>query len=144
MLMAFSIRSMQPSDEPAVIALLNLHFPRVQMTPAKLHARLERGARFFVAEENGSIIGFADLRVGRRALLRGLAVQAEKRGRGVGSALVQAAVAEACTLGFKLFWVEALAEDVNAVRFYEKNGFVPGEKKLNRFCESVRVLSRTL
>jgi len=135
-----AIRPMRPGDEPAVISLLNHHFPRVQMTSSKLHTRLSRGARFLVAEENGEVAGFADLRVGRRALLRGLAVQAEKRGRGVGSALVQAAVSEARSLGFKRLRVEALDGDVNAVRFYEMNGFAAMKTAVNRFGETVRVM----
>ena len=51
--------------------------------------------------------------------LRGMAVEPGLRGRGVGSALLRACLAEAATRGAGLLWCNAR---VTAVAFYERHG----------------------
>ena len=79
-----------------------------------------------VANEGGNVVGMAALaleRWNRRARLEHLYVTAGARGRGVGRALVEAAVGAAEALGARGVWVETQTTNVGAVRFYEGAGF---------------------
>ena len=119
----FRIRRMAPSDSPEVIGMLNRHFPHVGMTGEKLEQRLGKGAVFFVAESGGKILGFADLRMGKNALVRGLAVEEKWRGSGVGTALLEKAVEEARKKGYGTVYIKVQPENLEAVRVYQKIGF---------------------
>lgn len=79
-----------------------------------------------VAHDESGVIGLAALSVetwNRRARLEHLYVTRQARGRGVGRALVEAAIAAAGGLGARGVWVETQTTNVGAVRFYERHGF---------------------
>ena len=120
----FKIRRMAKKDVDEVARILNAHFPHVGMTGERMLDRVGTGSRFFVAEEGGEIAGFCELRVGRAALLRGIAVKTGVRGKGIGTALVKRAVLEAKKFGMSKIWARVEAENEMAVRFYEGLGFV--------------------
>jgi amino-acid N-acetyltransferase len=80
------IREAEPKDLPAVLALL---------TEAKLPTEgvADHLRSFFVADEGGRIVASAGLEIrGDAVLLRSLAVTADVRGTGLGSALLRRAL----------------------------------------------------
>ena len=129
----FQVRRMRDGDEEAVISLLNTTFPHVAMTREKLKTRLLRGARFFVAVSGGEVAGFADLRIGRYALLRGIAVEAGWKGKGVGDALLKKAVGEAKMLGKDRVRLKVRVGNAEAVKLYKENGFAIEGEEEDRF-----------
>ena len=124
----FKIRRMAKKDLEVVVGILNSHFPHIGMTAERMLERVATGSHFFVAEEGSEIAGFCELRIGRAALLRGIAVKAGVRGKGIGTALVKRAVLEARKFGVGKLWARVETANVAAVRFYENLGFaVKGE-----------------
>jgi len=119
----FNIRRMAKKDENSVLSLLGRHFPHVGITPEKLALRLARGARFFVAEKGGEVVGFCELRLGKNALLRGIAVGAGARGSGAGTALINRAVEEARKEGRPRIYLKVEQGNEEAIRVYGRLGF---------------------
>lgn len=79
-----------------------------------------------VADDGQRIVGIAALGVevwNRRAVLSHLYVEASARGRGVGRALVDAAITEAHRREARCLWVETQTTNLGAVRFYRRLGF---------------------
>ena len=128
----FKVRGMGEKDEDEVIGLLNATFPHVGMTREKLKSRLLRGARFFVAVSGEKVVGFADLRLGKYALLRGIGVNAGWKGKGVGAALLNRAVDEAKVLGKDRVWLKVRVDNSEAVKLYRENGFAVKHEEMDR------------
>ncbi|MEU7421967.1 GNAT family N-acetyltransferase [Streptomyces antibioticus] len=94
---------------------------------------------YLVAESGGRVVGY--VRLGRSTPLdcnahvrqiQGLAVADEARGRGVGRALVRAAVEETRRRGARRLTLRVLGHNAPARRLYESEGFavegvLPGE-----------------
>jgi putative acetyltransferase len=79
---------------------------------------------FFVAEENGAVVGFGELnQVGGE--ITGLYVSPDVAGRGVGWKLLCALEERAHAFGLETLHLTA---SLNAVSFYERAGFRPLEK----------------
>ena len=93
-------------------------------------ARLEPGRRVLLAavEEDGTVVGTvqivrADAENGaHRAEIQRLAVRADRRGSGVGRALLADAVDRARALGLRLLWLTT-HEDTGSDRFYAAVGW---------------------
>ncbi len=90
------------------------------LRPEKYEAAI-RSSEFFVAEEGGAVVGFAELDR-ETGEVQGLYVSPEVAGRGVGRALLGKLeeIARARGLGSM-----HLTSSLNAVTFYERAGFVP-------------------
>jgi len=124
--------------------MLNRHFPHVEMNEEKLLGRLEKGAVFFVAENNGKIIGFVDLRLGGSVLVRGLAVEPRWRGKGVGSALLEKVIGFARKEGRSAVWIKVQPGNLEAVKIYQKAGFVPSQEITAKNGEQLLLMKRKL
>lgn len=91
------------------------------------------GNAVFVAEEQGVVVGMCQLilfrhfqaRGGRCAELESIHVRADRRTRGIGSALVRAAVDEAQARGCYRVQLTSNAVRDDAHRFYRRLGFEP-------------------
>lgn len=140
----FKIRRMQEGDGEGVIHLLNLHFPHVAMTGGKLLLRLSKGSRFFVADEGGKVVGFCELRLGKNALLRGIAVKAGLREKGAGTALVQKAVDEARKLGRRSLYLKVEVGNEKAIRIYGNMGFSIRREMASRMGEKLYLMGKEL
>jgi ribosomal protein S18 acetylase RimI-like enzyme len=82
-----------------------------------------------VAEMGGAIVGVACISVAtwnRRAVVEDLAVHPDRRGRGVGRALIEALEERARVGGARCLWLETQNINVPAIGFYRRLGF--------RFC----------
>ena len=105
-----------------------LAFPDAIDLPA---SQLERG-EVFVAEQDGSILGFAALVGGE---IDGLFVEPELWRLGIGRALVEAAVHEARRKGLSVTVVANAAARI----FYEKCGFAVEGEAETRFGPAIRM-----
>jgi ribosomal-protein-alanine N-acetyltransferase len=85
---------------------------------------IEEGASAFVVEADGKVSGFL---VGRRAEdqaeVLNMAVHADHRHKGEGSALLSAALDEFRLRGAKNVYLEVRESNTRAISFYEKHGF---------------------
>jgi ribosomal protein S18 acetylase RimI-like enzyme len=84
-----------------------------------------------VARDDGAIVGFVRFAVERgplaqdrtRGVVRDLYVVPDRRGEGVGERLLGAAEAALRDRGVAVVAVEALADNADAIRFYERRGY---------------------
>jgi len=118
---AFRVReALWPADGDALSAVRRAVFIDEQGVPPELEwDGLDPTARHLLAESgDGTVLGCARLlddgHIGRMAVLAG------HRGRGVGSALLQAAMALARDAGLAAVWLDA---QVQAIPFYQHHGF---------------------
>lgn len=97
------IRKAKASDALRIQDLINTYAKEGLLLPRALGEIYDNIRDFFVYEEDGRIQGVCALHVCWEDLaeLRSLAVQKESRGKGVGEALIKAALKEASELGIK-------------------------------------------
>lgn len=132
-----SIRTARPEDEEALSRLDHASWSyRHAVTPrpapdAPFFRETGRPEDHLVAELDGRVVGY--VRLGYPTPLdtnrhvrhiRGLAVAEEARGRGVGRALLRAAVEEARANGFRRISLRVLGHNTAARKLYESEGFV--------------------
>jgi GNAT superfamily N-acetyltransferase len=104
-------------------------------TPAKQRAELADAARqYWLMEVAGTLAGYALLHDGSGEAavdathpveLQRFYVDRAWHGRGVAATLMAHAVEQARRLGGDVLWLGAWEENPRAIRFYEKQGFVP-------------------
>jgi putative acetyltransferase len=86
------------------------------------------GSQYFIAEENGSILGGAgiyptqNLPADTCELVK-LYLSSAARGKGIGKLLMEKCFAAATRLGYKKMYLETMPELHIAVPLYEKSGF---------------------
>ena len=119
-----------PDDYPQVKSLWASMDKGVRLgrsdTPEEIQKKIARDPDLFLvaAEEDGQIIGTViggyD---GRRGLLYHLAVAASFRGRGVGSRLMDEIESRLRAKGCIRCYLMVLADNDEAIRYYEKHGW---------------------
>jgi ribosomal-protein-alanine N-acetyltransferase len=130
------LRRMVAGDLPAVLDLERELFPEDAWTREMFASELggrSSGRYYLVAEENGRVMGYAGLLapVPRRARQRPggpadvltMAVAPSRWGRGIGSALLQALLAEAAARGCAEVFLEVRVDNAQAQRLYRRHGF---------------------
>jgi GNAT superfamily N-acetyltransferase len=138
-----SITPATPDDIPELCELLHLLFtqeadfePDAARQAAGLRAIIGNPAvgRILVAREAGAVVGMANLLFtvstacgGRVAWLEDLIVRPERRGGGLGAALLEAAVAAARAAGCLRLTLLADRSNAAAIRFYQRHGFSRSE-----------------
>lgn len=126
------IRSAIPGDLEALVALEQRSFDADRISRGQYRRHLRSGsAQVLIAASSapseqmlGSAVVFFR-RTSAVARLYSLAVQPQARGRGIGMALVEAAAAHAARRGCRALSLEVRADNVAAIRLYERRGFVP-------------------
>jgi len=134
------IRSATPADIPALCGLLDQLFAQeAEFSPDR--AAQQRGlaaiiehpqvGEILLAEEAGHILGMVNLlytistALGTPvALLEDMVVDAAARDRGLGSRLLKAATASAAAHGCRRITLLTDADNLDAQRFYARQGFV--------------------
>lgn len=82
-------------------------------------------ASLYVYEEDGRVIGYADLWITyEQAQLANIAVAKEAWGRGIGRALLDYITDQAVKKGCENLTLEVRVSNERAKRLYEKNGFI--------------------
>jgi len=88
--------------------------------------RLPQFDAVVIAEDDGRVAGLAALKHeawNRRAVLWHLYVAPERRGRGIGRALLDRAAQDARRLGARCVWLETQNVNHGAIQFYRRMGF---------------------
>jgi ribosomal protein S18 acetylase RimI-like enzyme len=93
----------------------------------------------FVAEDDGNIVGTLTLAAfevpsGRRAIIEDVVTDEEARGKGVASALVQAALAHAASIGSRTVDLTSRPSREAANRLYLKLGFEQRATNVYRYA----------
>lgn len=122
------VRAMTPADLPASTALWSAS-EGVELAegdrPADLERYLERNPGFSsVAVEGGQLIGAVLCgHDGRRGLVYHLAVRADRRGRGVGRALLQRSLAGLRAAGIRRALLLVAADNASGQAFWLREGW---------------------
>jgi amino-acid N-acetyltransferase len=101
-----NIRPARVEDAAAICGIINYYAERGRMLHRSLESVYEALREFLVAEEDGAVVGCVavDVYWGDLAEVKSLAVAPGRRGGGIGTQLIEAAVADAQRLGLgKLF-----------------------------------------
>lgn len=129
-----AIRPFTPADQDAAKWLVNEglgeHFGVVDeslnpdLDDIAAHY-MAHGHLFAVAEESGNLIGTGCLVIADDAMgqIVRLSVRRDRRGQGVGRALVRYLLRVAQTSGLRRVWMETNANWESAIRLYERCGF---------------------
>jgi amino-acid N-acetyltransferase len=114
------VRPAQTSDAAAICELINYYAERGRMLHRSLESVYNTLRDFLVAENGGRIVGCAALSLvwGDLAEVKSMAVVAEQQRRGIGSALLAAAIADARRLG-----VTRLFALTYETEFFIRSGF---------------------
>jgi ribosomal protein S18 acetylase RimI-like enzyme len=83
----------------------------------------------FVAREGPTVVGWCDILPGSAPAVRhcgslGMGVLASHRGHGIGRRLLEASIAHACEHGITRIELSVRADNVPAIKLYERAGFV--------------------
>jgi ribosomal protein S18 acetylase RimI-like enzyme len=111
------VAEIRQGDRGEVAPFLERHNALRVARLGRLESPLERPA--MVAEEDGRVVGVATYVVDG-ASCELLTLHAEPRGRGVGTALVEAVAAAS---GCSRLWLVTTNDNVDALRFYQRRGF---------------------
>jgi len=99
---------------------------------AALFARSMDGS--VVAVAGGRIVGFLHVEASRHGFGEfGMLVDRDWRGRGVGSALIQAAIGWARGQGLHKLCLEVFAHNAAAITLYRKSGFVEEGRRVKQY-----------
>jgi len=99
---------------------------------AALFARTAAGS--VVALAGGQLVGFIHVEASRHGFGEfGMLVDRDWRGRGVGSALVQAAIGWARDQGLHKLCLEVFAHNAAAIALYRKSGFVEEGRRIRHY-----------
>jgi [ribosomal protein S18]-alanine N-acetyltransferase len=122
-----ALRAMSRTDLAAVLDLEHALFGEEAWSRPMLEGELRQqpaSRHYLVAEEDGTIAGYGGLlAAGSQADVLTLAVAARSWGRGIGSALLQALVAEASRRGCTEIFLEVRMDNARAQQLYRRHGF---------------------
>jgi GNAT superfamily N-acetyltransferase len=140
----YVIRLVVSADVPAVLqhvreilAEFGIAFGVGSQTDAELaelpQSYASKGGAFWIATASGGrIVGTAGVaRIDERSFeLRKMYLSPETRGKGVGAALLAQAIAHAREHGARSMVLDTVEQMTDAIRFYERNGFVRDDCKI--------------
>ena len=122
------IRTATPADLASIMAIENASFPTDAWPESAMAAELASPhGRYAVAEEDGSLIGYAGLRHlpgGSDSDVQTIAVAAQARGKGLGRRLLTELLETARARNATEVFLEVRADNPVARALYESEGFV--------------------
>ena len=109
----------------SITAMTRHFFPYAGFTFATIMERIANPRiAYFVAEENGHTVGFADIEFrGKQAKILGLAVLPEFRNKGMGRALIRRCISAAKRRGCSRIVMFVAEDNAAAHSLYSKFGF---------------------
>jgi RimJ/RimL family protein N-acetyltransferase len=119
---SFAVRALRAEERGWVRALLTQrwHSPRI-VTRGRVHQADELPA--LVAEAAGGLVGLATYRIEDREC-EIVSLNSLAEGQGIGTALVVALRSTARHAGCRRLWLITTNDNLRALRFYQKRGFV--------------------
>jgi amino-acid N-acetyltransferase len=119
------IRPARVEDAAAICGIINYYAERGRMLHRSLESVYEALREFLVAEDGGKVVGCVAIDVywGDLAEVKSLAIAPDRRGGGIGTQLMQAAIADARRLGLQKLFALTYEKE-----FFVRNGF----KKVRR------------
>jgi phosphinothricin acetyltransferase len=130
------VRAATPEDAKAIAAILNpvirdsaITFNSQERTEGEIVEAIQAAPCYMVAEEDGSVLGFASYDQFRkgvgyaRAMEHTIVLGQDARGRGAGRALMSALAAHARAAGVGSLWAGVSGENPDGVAFHEAIGF---------------------
>lgn len=119
------VRNAKITDAEAIFSLVSSYAEQDKMLSRSLADIYENLQSFTIAELNGNIAGCCALQIiwSDLAEIKSLAVDEQSKGKGVGSAIVRAAIEQARHLGVPTIFALTLTPD-----FFEKLGFTKIQK----------------
>lgn len=119
------VRNAKITDAEAIFSLVSSYAEQDKMLSRSLADIYENLQTFTVGELNGNIAGCCALQIiwSDLAEIKSLAVDEQSKGKGVGSAIVRAAIEQARQLGVPTIFALTLTPD-----FFEKLGFTKIQK----------------
>jgi ribosomal-protein-alanine N-acetyltransferase len=122
------LRAMTPADLPGILELEHALFGQEAWSEQMLAGELAQqpaSRHYLVAQDAGAIVGYAGLlAAGTQADVLTLAVAADHWGRGIGSALLEALLAEAARRGCSEVFLEVRVDNARAQLLYRRHDFV--------------------
>lgn len=120
-----SIRRMQPMDADRAAEIEKSIFSQPWSKQGFLDALNISGTIFLVAEEGTDILGYIGMYCAfEEGEITNVAVDASARCRGIGGMLIAEAKKAAAQQGLTRIVLEVRVSNENAIRLYERNGFV--------------------
>ncbi|MDO8339341.1 MAG: GNAT family N-acetyltransferase [Candidatus Burarchaeum sp.] len=141
--MGIIVRRMGSADADAIAELSQKYFPLARIDEAEVRRRTARGVQYFVAERDGNLAGFVDVKLGARQVrIGGIAVTPDCERHGIGSALLERAVAFARENGRSSLSLLVKESNAKALRFYTQRGFALKGARIGKRNGTVLVLVR--
>lgn len=104
---------------------------------------LKAGGEFWVVERQGELVGtgaYYPIRRGKNAVeIRKMYLLPVARGKGLGRYLLQQLESAIARRGFTEIWLETASVLAEAVRLYERNGYLPATGVETQRCDRVYV-----
>jgi len=135
-----TIRLMTEADIPGYHACLDtvarerrylsmLAAPPLEASKAWALPHLKANHPLFVAIHEDKVVGWCDITPNERAFFThrgtlGMGVHPNHRGSGIGSALLNAALEHARSIGLEQVELEVFASNQTAIRLYKRSGFI--------------------
>lgn len=115
-----AVRAATPADGATVAAFLDRHGMRVAARRGELVDTARHPS--LLAERGGRVVGVL-VYVPGDVELEILALYADERRGGIGTALIEAVVAIARDAGARRLWLITTNDNLDALRFYQRRGF---------------------
>lgn len=124
---AITMRAATADDLPVLIAMMQAGFALEDAAEARQIAESDlhrAGARAYLAEVAGAPVGrISALISAEEVYLRAFSVQADRRGRGIGRALLLGTIARLRAEGHRHFSLDVVTDNHNALGLYTSCGF---------------------
>lgn len=118
-------RAMTPADVPFISRLEEETFSMPWSAASFLQMIEQENARYFVAEEDGQLLGGCGLLlIAGEGNITNVAVAKEARRRGVGTGLMRHLLSEGDKEGLSAYTLEVRVSNTAAIGLYRKLGFV--------------------
>lgn len=118
-------RAMTPADVPFISRLEEETFSMPWSEASFLQMIEQEDARYFVAEEDGQLLGGCGLLlIAGEGNITNVAVAKEARRRGVGTGLLRHLLSEGDQEGLSAYTLEVRVSNTAAIGLYQKLGFV--------------------
>ncbi|MCX4341286.1 MAG: ribosomal protein S18-alanine N-acetyltransferase [Lachnospiraceae bacterium] len=118
-------RDMTPEDVPYISQLEEETFSMPWSPASFLQMIEEEDARYYVAEEDGQLLGGCGLwLIAGEGSIGNVAVAKEERRRGVGTGLMRHMLSEGDKEGLTAYTLEVRVSNAAAIGLYQKLGFV--------------------